>query len=241
MRVERSSIEWGTTTIPYQIERSHRRATVSLAIDPVRGLLVTAPQTTTIAKLDAVVRSKARWIMNRMPRDPGTTVCSREFVTGETFLYLGRQVRLRLMRTAMLTAPRLHSGWLELSLPSGHSRIETPVLARTALVTWYRRLAAERIPNWTAAWAKKLRVEYKKVLITDPAKRWGSCAGGILRFNWRIIQAPRNLVDYVIAHELVHLIHEHHDRTFWSTLGRLLPDYEDRKRRLKELGPRLVW
>jgi hypothetical protein len=52
---------------------------------------------------------------------------------------------------------------------------------------------------------------------------------------------PASLVDYVLAHELVHLIHEDHSRDFWSTLGRIMPDYEERKKRLREMGPRLVW
>jgi predicted metal-dependent hydrolase len=63
----------------------------------------------------------------------------------------------------------------------------------------------------------------------------------VLRINWRILQAPKRLVDYVVAHEVTHLIHEHHGRAFWATLGRVMPDYEARKERLRELGPRWVW
>lgn len=109
------------------------------------------------------------------------------------------------------------------------------------MVDWYRRLAAIRFPRLVEAWAAKADLRFKKVVVTEQAKRWGSCSDGTLRLNWRIIQAPKSLVDYVVAHEVVHLAHEHHGPAFWSALGRLMPDYEARKARLKEVGPRLVW
>jgi predicted metal-dependent hydrolase len=72
--------------------------------------------------------------------------------------------------------------------------------------------------------------------------RWGSASpSGSIRLNWRVIQAPISLVDYVVAHELVHLRHPNHDRAFWAALGRAMPNYEERKGRLRELGRSLVW
>jgi hypothetical protein len=79
------------------------------------------------------------------------------------------------------------------------------------------------------------------VLVREQEKRWGSCSRGVVRFNWRIIQAPMRLVDYVVAHEVVHLLHDAHGREFWAALGRLLPDYEARRARLHAEGPRLIW
>jgi hypothetical protein len=73
-------------------------------------------------------------------------------------------------------------------------------------------------------------------------KRWASCdAHGNLRFNWRIIQAPMRLVDYVVAHELAHLRHEDHAKAYWALLGKIMPDYELRRRILGALGARMVW
>jgi predicted metal-dependent hydrolase len=79
-------------------------------------------------------------------------------------------------------------------------------------------------------------------VVAEPPKRWGSTTkNGNVRINWRVLQCPVSLVDYVLAHELVHLIHEDHSRAFWAALGRIMPDYEERKRRLRAMGPRLVW
>jgi len=111
-----------------------------------------------------------------------------------------------------------------------------------AVVAWYKRHAEERLPERVHEWACKLRLEAPQVLVRDQRQRWGSCdASGVMRLNWRIVQAPVVLIDYVAAHELVHLVHREHGPAFWAMLGKAMPDYEERKRRLLEIGPRLVW
>jgi predicted metal-dependent hydrolase len=78
--------------------------------------------------------------------------------------------------------------------------------------------------------------------IREPQKRWGSVnARGNIRFNWRSIQISRRLIDYVMAHELVHLVHPDHTRDFWGTLGRAKPDYEVRRDALRRIGRQVVW
>lgn len=240
---ERSSILWGRTEIAYGIRRSARRSTVSLTIDPTEGLVVTAPKATPVRRLDAVVRTKAPWAVERLKRasDRAAPLPAREFVSGETFLYLGRQVRLRVTEDAAPAPLRLRHGWLELPVPRGLEAAHHPSYARAALVDWYRRLAARRLPRSVKAWEMKLGVGVARVLVTEQEKRWGSCSAGVVRLNWRIVQAPMRLLDYVVAHEIVHLLHEHHGPAFWATLGRVMPDYEVRKARLRELGPNLIW
>ena len=79
----------------------------------------------------------------------------------------------------------------------------------------------------------KVGLPVPNIVVAEPAKRWGSVAkNGAVRVNWRVLQCPVSLVDYVVAHELVHLLHEDHSRAFWATLGRVMPDYEERKERL---------
>jgi hypothetical protein len=109
-------------------------------------------------------------------------------------------------------------------------------------VTWYRLHASAQVSERATRWGDRLHVQPREVLIRDPQRRWGSCdASGALRFNWRIIQAPPALVDYVVVHELVHLLHRHHTPGFWAALGRIIPDYETLRTRLRIFGPALVW
>lgn len=240
---ERSEVVWGTTRIPFAIHRSARRTTVSLAVDAQAGLVVTAPESTPVERLDTVVRAKARWVVAHLRRrsDLPPPPPARELVSGEGYSYLGRQFRLRLLLGAPPAPLALRGGWLELPIPEGLALEHRPRYARAALIDWYRRLAAQRLPGDVARWAERLGLAVPAVLVTEQEKRWGSCSKGVVRINWRVLQAPKSVLDYVLAHEVTHLVHEDHSRAFWATLGRVMPDYEVRKARLRELGPSFVW
>lgn len=131
---------------------------------------------------------------------------------------------------------------LEVAVPRGTTAAERPGVVRGLLVAWYRARAAEKLPERVAVWAEKVGVQPGAVLIRDQKKRWGSCdAKGNLRFNWRVVQLPMRLVDYVVAHELVHLMHPDHGRAFWALLGRVMPDHELRRTMLVRFGGMIAW
>lgn len=243
MEVEQSQVQFGRSAIPYVIHRSQRQKTVAVRVDPVEGVSVRAPRATSVETLDQIVHRKSRWILDRrrrvedLPPSPGP----REFVSGETFLYLGRQCRLKLERgrAARERGVRLVAGRLHVPVGPGARQ---PVEVRAALVGWYREKADQRLPERAAIWAPKIGVEPREVLIREQRKRWGSAdAEGRVRLNWRVIQAPMRQLDYVIAHELVHLVHRDHTRDFWALLGRVMGDYEARREDLRRLGRAIVW
>jgi predicted metal-dependent hydrolase len=240
--VERSAVQFGKSVIPYAIDRGRRLKTVAIAVDAVGGVRVRAPGDTPIARLDAIVRRKARWIIERQRRsqDLAPPPSPREFVNGETFRYLGRQYRLKLEQTKDGDAQvRIVEGRLVVPVTTKGGN---PAGARERLVAWYRERASVRVPERVAKWSTTLGVHPSSVLIREPLKRWGSAdAKGNVRLNWRIIQTPIRLIDYVVAHELVHLAHPGHTRDFWATLGRAMPDYEARREALRRLGRQVVW
>lgn len=239
--MERSEIQFGTTHIPFVIRRSDRRGTVALAIDG-GTLVVTAPAKATVARLNDLVRGKALWVKQHLQRAGRTeTPRAREFVSGETFRYLGRQYRLRVDARATTPDVKLDRGWLVVPAPPSHDQ---PRHVRAALIRWYRHHAEQRLPERNAAWAKRFGVPAPTVLVRDQQRRWGSCnRAGEVRLNWRIVQAPYTLIDYVIAHELAHLVRrdDTHSPAFWALLGRRMPDYDARRDALRALGPALGW
>lgn len=244
MEAERSQVQWGRTSIPYEIRRRDRRATVSIAVEPSGEVVLTAPRTATVDKLDRLVLRRAVWIVEKLRRRSDLPPAPpRELVSGETFLYLGRQHRLRLEPACAEIGPlALERGFLHLRLPRLLEAEHRPAYVRAALRDWYIRKAHARLPERLALWARKLDVPLPRLLIREPRKRWGSChPSGLVRLNWRIIQAPLRLVDYVVAHELCHLRHEGHGRAFWTTLGRAMPDCDARRASLLEIGARLMW
>ena len=238
---ETSSITFGDTRVPYTIRRSARRKkTVSVSVDATGGVLLVGPAHLTTTRLDAVVRRKAKWIVQRIRRvqSNGTALSPREFVSGESVLYLGRHYRLK-VHPRVAGEPKLKGGWLHVSAPRGQRQASQ---VRDSVVSWLRGHAAERLTERVNIWQSKAAVPMPKVIIADQRKRWGSCDHrGPIRLNWRVIQAPMRLVDYVVVHELVHLRHRGHGRDYWQTLGRVMPDYERRREDLRRLGSRLAW
>ncbi len=242
--METSVVKYGKTEIPYRIRRSHRRSTVAVTVAPGEGVVLMAPTCATIRRLDRVVHQKARWIVDRLRHvaevEAGTS--TKEFVSGETFMYLGRSYRLKVEPRVAPKPAKLDRGWLRVQVARDVSVAERAPLVRVALEAWYTKQAQTRIPERVDALASKFALQPRSVQIRHQLKRWGSCdAHGNLRFNWRIIQAPMGLVDYVVAHELAHLRHKDHTKAFWALLGKLMPDCDLRRESLRNLGEPLVW
>ena len=239
--LETSAITWGETRVAYAIRRSAwRKKTVAVMVGSTGSVLLVAPEHFTTSRLDAVVRRKAAWIVERLrhvlSHDP--PLSPREFVSGESVLYLGRHYRLKVHRRETGDA-KLRGGWLHVPVPAG---AEQMAHVRAALVSWFRRHAAERLPQRVAAWRSRAGVAMPRVVIADQQKRWGSCDPNCtIRLNWRIIQAPMRLVDYVVIHELVHLRDRGHGRDYWRALAKAIPDYERRREDLRERGVVLAW
>ena len=153
-------------------------------------------------------------------------------------MYLGRHYRLK-VHPGEAGEAKLRGGWLHVPAPTGGGQRDH---VRAALVSWLRSHAAERLPERVQRWRSKAGVDMPRVVLSDQKRRWGSCdRSGTIRLNWRIIQAPMRLVDYVVVHELVHLRHRGHGREYWQAVGQILPDYERRREDLRERGVGLAW
>jgi len=111
---------------------------------------------------------------------------------------------------------------------------------RKKIGQFYRRMARETILERLEYFKTRLGVKYAQVRIKEQKTRWGSCSGkGNLNFNWKLVMAPSDIIDYVVVHELCHLIHMNHSRNFWNLVERELPDYRARKRWLRDHGAAL--
>lgn len=233
-------VQFGTTRIEYRIRRSARRRTIAIAVHPGAGIVVTAPKGVRRNQISTAVQRKARWIVKQQdwlrrhhPRRP------RRFVSGETLLYLGRQYQLRVVTVAAAKHPllRLTRGTFRVELPAGR-QTGREHWTRGLLVRWYRHHALEHVRVACLAMGLKLGVGVTSVRVLDMKTRWGSGGSdGQLRFNWRIIMAPRALMEYVIAHEVCHVVCNRHSPEFWRLLKRAVPGAEDLRQSLANMGP----
>lgn len=241
---ERSAVRHGAARIDYAIRRSRRRRTVAITVHPEHGVYCSAPARLSVARLDRLVRAKAPWILRKLDEQrvwrlhhPGP-----RFASGETFSLLGTPLRLHLTTDNGAGPARADDGRLRVPLPEGLPPGERAGRVRAALEAWYRERAAAELPARVRAWSPAVGVAEPRVIVKAQRRRWGSCSPrGVLRLNWRLVQAPAALVDYVVVHELAHLHHPHHQPAFWALVGRVLPDYGARRKALRALGALLEW
>ena len=235
------SIRLGDSSIRYRVARSaRRRKTISITVHPEKGVLVAAPMRTLDREIEAIVRKRAAWILRKLsedrPRRPG-----RQLATGETLHYLGRKVSLLVQLTHDPSpSVSLESGTLRLGCPAGLDEEERGAVLRQTLLSWYMRRAEELIRESVERWRSVVGASPVRISIGDQKTRWGSCSSkGSLRFNWRLAMVDQELADYVAVHELSHLLVANHSAAFWAEVARVIPDYEGRRRRLREVEPML--
>jgi hypothetical protein len=238
---ERDQVRYGNSTICYAVVRSARRKkTIEITLDATEGMLVAAPLAASTQAIHDIVLKRASWILARA--DEGILQpWPKLFVSGETLPYLGREVRMDVTHVDVPAVRIRFSHWaFDVSVPSRLDGEERRTAVRTAFVRWYRRRAADAVRRSVGRWAAVMPVTAAGVAIRDQRQRWGSCGpDGMLRFNWRIVMSDTLLLDYVVVHELAHLMHRNHSRDFWAAVERVMPDFRLRRQRLKEVGARL--
>ncbi len=220
--------------IDYVVVRSkRRRKTLSLTVDEISNTRVSVPMRTSRRDIQAFVKKHASWIVRaRAARRAGPP--PMQFNSGETIPYLGRQLLLEVVEgTRSRPSVHLEAECVRITAPAGLDSESRATALRQALVRWYREQATEHIVATTALRAAETGLEPKDVRIRDQRRRWGSCSrDGTLRFNWRLVMMPPELVDYVVVHELCHLRVPNHSATFWSEVARFMPAYIARRTQL---------
>jgi predicted metal-dependent hydrolase len=215
--------------LEYTVVYSDRK-TLAVCVERDRSVIVRAPRQTSREALEHVVESKKLWLWQKMQHaqkyDP--SLRSRELVSGTSLLYLGQEYRLDVV-------PEEFEG-VQLDGTVRLPRASLPY-AREVLRAWYRQEAQQHIPPRVEFYAAHLGVQYSRILISDLKFRWGSCTpGNTLNFNWRLIKAPMPVIEYVVVHELAHLLELNHTPQFWSIVRTQRPDYLKAKAWLKQHG-----
>ncbi len=220
-------LEYGTSTITYALTYTARK-TLGITVHPDLRVTVAAPEGTAFADIEAKVRQRAAWILAQqrdleryLPQLP-----PRQYVSGESHRYLGRQYRLKVVLDQRAVVQRSRQ-FLYVHTPTGN-----PGDVRDLLLAWYHARAeivfAERL---AACYPKTahLGIPTPELQLRVLKNRWGSTKDNVITLNPKLIQASEDLIDYVILHELCHLVEPNHSARFYALLRRVLPDWEARK------------
>ncbi|MDP2241933.1 MAG: SprT family zinc-dependent metalloprotease [Burkholderiales bacterium] len=224
----------GDTLIDYTVKRSRRRRRISLTVDE-QGLRVGAPLLASDHAIAAMLRQHASWVLGKLAEWQARRPPPRHWCDGDTLMLQGRVLRL-----AFETGPQ----YIQLH----HDRIAvSPGLAgnadgiRATVTGWLRRQAMACFYERVAHFHPLLGVAAPLIRLSNARTRWGSChIYGRIRLNWRLIQLPQHLIDYVVVHELAHLVEMNHSPRFWEAVARLIPDYGARRSEIRTEGHRYL-
>jgi predicted metal-dependent hydrolase len=221
----------GGQEIPYTLTRSRRRS-IGLQISQ-NGLRISAPLHTPLAHIDSVLQQKAGWITKKLAQWQDKKSLVLDWSLETTYPLLGEPWRIAMKPTGELAMIRSFDQELPqpLTIELNSRHIETFVMS------WYQQQAITCFKQRIELYAPELAVPTPPFRLSQAKTRWGSCnSRGVISLNWRLIQLPLQLVDYVVAHELAHLIEMNHSKAFWEVVGRVCPGYRDVLKELKKYG-----
>ena len=213
-----------------EIKRSNRRS-ISIEITREGKLVVKAPYLIPKIIIENFVNRKRNWILKHLKKYSSKRTGKREYVEDEEFLYLGKKYNLH------------YGSYTEISVSDIgklHIPIATKFRAEKEIELFYRKTAMELITKRVEVNAKMMKLSYGAITFSDTKSKWGTCTyHNNLQFNWRLIMAPLEVVDYVIVHELTHITHKNHSRKFWNNVSFYKPAYKQHRKWLSLNSHRL--
>ena len=217
--------------LDYNIIYSSRRKKLTITVERDRSIIVKAPTGTSLETIQKIVESRKEWLYHKIhhtpkyqPLDPP----GKELVNGESLLYLGHPYPLKLVDTVD-----------EVQFIENHFLVPQKQAKKRGEVfkNWYIQEAKAKIIPRVEYYAQRLGVAYNQAKIISTKYRWGSCTpNDNLTFNWRLVKAPMFVIDYVIVHELAHLIEANHTPRFWNIIQAQITNTDKAKQWLKENG-----
>lgn len=231
-QITRDHIQYGATIIDYDIEFAQRK-TLSICVNPDSSVCLKAPIDATLKQIQQKVHKRASWILKqkRFFESFGTSTTKRQYISGESHLYLGRQYMLR-VKESNVNAVHYQNNIIEIEC---RHKKDAGIL----LQTWYRQRANVKFQEYAQPIIEQFSiygVKPQSLSIKKMDKRWGYCTiDGHITLNPRLICAPRCCIEYVITHELCHLIYRSHNKEFYALLTKEMPHWEKWKNKLERI------
>jgi predicted metal-dependent hydrolase len=233
--MELKSIPYGNSKIDFVLKRNDRK-TLGIKVYPDGSTVVIAPAETSYDKITEKVKSKAQWIDKQkdffMLFEPRAK--EKIYESGESHLYLGRNYRLKI-REANTNSVKLKGGYIFISVKNKYDKI----LIEKELKKWYKSKAIlhfQTLFDNRLGLAKEISDKETSLNYKWFNNRWGSCfKDGAISLNLELIKAPKECIDYVIVHEICHLVHHNHSAKFYTLLGKKLPKWRESKVKLEKL------
>ncbi|MEH2445205.1 MAG: SprT family zinc-dependent metalloprotease [Nostoc sp.] len=224
--------------LSFELRESPRRRTVEITIERDGQLIITTPPQVPVEKLGQIIEQRRFWIYSKLLKKEAIKPPSAQktYLPGEGFHYLGRSYRLKLVDTAD-NPLRLYQGRFELLRCLRRATPTHQQQGRDLFIQWYRGHIQQYLESIITSLINRIGKAPTSMQVRELGNRWGSCnPKGDIYFHWRVALLPTSMIEYVVVHEMVHLVQPNHNRDFWDRIERILPDCVDRKEWLAKNG-----
>ncbi|NLI59245.1 MAG: M48 family metallopeptidase [Clostridium sp.] len=230
--------------IQYKIVRSNRK-TVAIQLLEDGNVKVSAPFSVTKKQIDEIIKDKISWILKKQEELKRIYIeknIDRKFEDGEKISYLGKEFSLKIIKAKEYIQPKVVIDNDNMVIYINEKFIDKDAkenirnIIKKWLVERFRDVAVDRIKKYSFL----IGVNPTKITIREQKTRWGSCSSkGNINLNWKLVMAPMEVIDYVIVHELCHMIEMNHSKNYWNIVSTVMPDYKNHRKWLKENGHKL--
>lgn len=221
----------GNTIIEYSIRKSAKAKKLSFIITPHNVELV-APIEVDENKILEFIEEEKNRVFRKLHEvnkqsDKHLIKTPFSYQSGAKILYRGRMLKLQVIEADLSEAKVSYSNGFYVSVPKGKPSSEQRELVKTALESWMKAKVDSDVKSFINTYSKKLQLFPKNYKIKAQKHLWGSCGkDGIININWNLIQAPKQILEYVVVHELCHLKHRNHSDAFWALVSSVFPEVD---------------
>jgi len=225
--------------IPFELRRSSRAKRMRIQIESdTPKLVLVAPRYALDFQIKSFLKRQEDWIEKGWIKvlKKAALRPKHKYEDGDTYFYFGEALVLKLIPSlSWKPKVRVNKNQLEISIHKAISKIEGKKAIKKAIQEFYKAKASEVIHDRLEFFNEYYGLKFNRVSFRNQKTRWGSCSSQKnLNFNWRLIMAPIEIIDYVVVHELCHLKYMNHSAAFWKTVSETIPNYKERKKWLKE-------
>jgi len=255
------SVRYGDEELFYRVTYSKKRKSLAIVLHRPDKIEVKAPDGCSISSIRTMVLLKSPWILKKLAvfADEGPRSVQRNYENGESFHYLGQVISLAITgggsgpleggpgcgciagrsggKTPRSARPRvtLCGTTLSIIVPGNITEQARRNYVKKMVLSWYRAMSVRILGERVRFFSSVIGIPVPEFRVRNIRRRWGSCSvDNHLSFNMKLVMAPENQIDYVVLHEMCHIFHKNHQAGFWSTVGRYMPDYKERKGLLKQ-------
>lgn len=220
----------------YHLIRKKGFATsTSIRVSAEKGVVVRAPFWMSKGMIDSFVEQKSTWIEKHLKRLSSKRTV-KHYIEGEKHLYFGKEYFLSIIQTSTpkRSSVSINEDIIQVELPNHLAKEKHSENIKEALLYWYLEKGIEIITEKVNYYVKEMAVSYKKIDLKKVSSIWGSCSPtNCLSFNRKLVMAPHEVVDYVIIHEVAHIIHRNHGSRFWDLVESFDPQYKNHRKWLR--------